>query len=139
MILRAKKYKKKKFFYTGNFYKFKFSSDLSRSPSPDVVDTWTMETDALMVEIAKLESNPRYPVTPPAQVPAHKLFHKDESNEVPKVLKANVAPIPPTSIPASVAVKKNVTKGKFFGLLLVIFASIGYTTQADVAPNHNDY
>lgn len=113
MILRAKKYKKKKFFLYRK-RKFKFSSDLSRSPSPDVVDTWSMETDALMVEIAKLESNPRYPVTHSAQVPAHKLFHKEEPNEVPKVLKANVAPIPPTSIPASVAVKKNVTKGKFF-------------------------
>lgn len=79
-----------------------------------------METDALMVEIAKLESNPKQPLPIPSlqvQVPVHKLY-KDEPQEVPKVLKANVAAIPPVSTvipsaPAPAAAKKNVTKGKF--------------------------
>ncbi|XP_026332365.1 tubulin polyglutamylase TTLL4-like isoform X3 [Hyposmocoma kahamanoa] len=84
------------------------------SPSLDAVDTWTMETDALMVEIAKLESNPKHPITPAVQVPVHKLLRKDEPQEVPKVLKANVAPIQPVtvSIPSSDTARKNLTKDK---------------------------
>lgn len=96
--------------------KFKFSSDLSRSPSPDVVDTWTMETDALMVEIAKLENSPIHTPSLQGQVPVHKFLYKDEPQEVPKVLKANVAPITPVPTvipPTSVVAKKLLTKGKF--------------------------
>lgn len=84
-----------------------------------------METDALMVEIAKLESTPKQPITLNAvQVPVHKLLHKDESQEVPKVLKANVAPIPPVpvSIPPAAAARKNFTKGKF---ICTIISNIG--------------
>lgn len=79
-----------------------------------------METDALLVEIAKLESNPKPPITPTAiQVPV--LI--DETQEVPKVLKANVAPIPPVPvyIPAAAAARKNLTKGMF-----ILFISICY-------------
>lgn len=90
-----------------------------------------METDALMVEIAKLESNQKQPITPAVQlqVPVHKLLHKDEPQEVPKVLKANVAPIPPVpvSIPASVAAKKNLTKGKFSIILLFSIIICSYS------------
>lgn len=88
-----------------------------------------METDALMVEIAKLESNPKHPITPAVQVPVHKLLRKDEPQEVPKVLKANVAPIQPVtaSIPPSDTARKNLTKGKFTWSIFRNFAFFGHS------------